>query len=172
MGFKKFKFKDICDISSSKRIYLSEYVEKGIPFYRGKEISELSDNKEISNQLFISNEKYNEIRDKYGVPQKDDILLTAVGTIGNVWSVDNRKFYFKDGNLLWLKKFNKNTLNPKYLLQYMTSNQFQNEILIKAIGSSQKALTIKDLKQFEIVIPSLTIQNKIVKIFGYVGKYS
>ena len=34
------KLEDICSISSSKRIFYDEYVDKGIPFYRSKEIIE------------------------------------------------------------------------------------------------------------------------------------
>lgn len=41
-----------------------------------------------------------EIKEKYGVPIEGDLLITAVGTLGNVWKVDNRRFYYKDGNLI------------------------------------------------------------------------
>ena len=37
------KLEDICSISSSKRIFYDEYVDKGIPFYRSKEIIEKID---------------------------------------------------------------------------------------------------------------------------------
>jgi type I restriction enzyme S subunit len=34
----------------------------------------------------------------FGVPVKNDILITAVGTLGNIYLVpNNEKFYFKDG---------------------------------------------------------------------------
>ena len=32
------KLGDVCDVSSSKRIFAKEYQSSGIPFYRGKEI--------------------------------------------------------------------------------------------------------------------------------------
>ena len=32
---------DVADITSSKRIYASDYTDTGIPFYRSKEIIEL-----------------------------------------------------------------------------------------------------------------------------------
>ena len=38
--WKEYKLGDICNISSSKRIFAEEYVSSGIPFYRGKEIIE------------------------------------------------------------------------------------------------------------------------------------
>ena len=38
--WKNYRLGDICDVSSSKRIYSSEYCKSGVPFYRGKEIIE------------------------------------------------------------------------------------------------------------------------------------
>ena len=50
----EYKLKDLVNISSSKRIYYSEYQNEGIPFYRGKEIIEKSENNSVSTELFIS----------------------------------------------------------------------------------------------------------------------
>ena len=57
----EYRLEELCKIGSSKRIYLSEYTESGIPFYRGKEIIEKSNGKKISSQLFISLEKYEDL---------------------------------------------------------------------------------------------------------------
>lgn len=159
----KYKLKELADISSSKRIYYSEYTNKGIPFYRGKEIIEKTENKDISNKLFISKERYDELKIKYGVPQKGDIIMTAVGTLGKCWLVDSTEFYFKDGNCLWFYNFNRK-INNKYLYYYMCSNFFQNKIDNICIGSTQKALTIQQLKEVNINLPCIETQNKIVKI--------
>jgi len=101
------KLGELCTITSSKRIFKSEYVEQGIPFYRSKEIKELASDKPIKVELFISIERYQEIKSKYSVPSKGDILMTAVGTIGEILVVDGKSdFYFKDGNIVWLKDLN------------------------------------------------------------------
>jgi len=36
MSWEKKRIGDCCEITSSKRIFLSEYVEKGIPFFSVK----------------------------------------------------------------------------------------------------------------------------------------
>ena len=41
------KLKELCNVTSSKRIFASQYQASGIPFYRGKEISLLSNNEKI-----------------------------------------------------------------------------------------------------------------------------
>ena len=166
----KYKLEDLCTITSSKRIYRNEYAEKGIPFYRGKEIIEKSNGQPITDELYISVEKYNEISKKYGVPKKGDILITGVGTIGISYIVDtDERFYFKDGNLIWLKDFNEK-INNQFIYIYLKSNEFKNEVERIAIGSTQRAITIVELKKLKIQIPSLDIQNKIVKIYNSINK--
>ena len=75
---------DICTISSSKRIFAKEYKSEGIPFYRGKEVIEKHNGNNVSTELYISKERYEEIKSKYDVPGKGDILLTSVGTLGGL----------------------------------------------------------------------------------------
>ncbi len=111
LRFKEFsddwqsnKLDDIADLTSSKRVYSSDYVSEGVPFYRGKEISELKRNENPKDILYISRKAYDSFKASFGVPQVNDILITAVGTLGNVYRIkNNSEFYFKDGNLIWLK---------------------------------------------------------------------
>ena len=166
---EKYIINDICDVGSSKRIYLSEYQDSGIPFYRGKEIIEKDSNKEISNELFISQERYNEIKEKFGVPKKGDILMTAVGTIGISWYINEEDFYFKDGNLIWFKNFKKDIVNSRYLYYIFKSKIFSEIIKNISIGSTQKAITIEQVKKIELEFPKIEIQNKIVKILDNIS---
>lgn len=159
---------DVCEISSSKRIYASDYVEKGVPFYRSKEIIEAFNGKKISLELFIDVNKYKKIKDKYGVPEVNDILLTSVGTIGIPFIVKNtRPFYFKDGNLIWLKTSKAlASVDPKFLYSFITSDFGKGKLDSVLIGSSQKALTISGLNNLKINLPSLLTQQKIASILS------
>ena len=160
------KLSDISELTSSKRIYLSDYVSDGIPFYRGKEITELKANKNVSDLLYITKEKYNEIKIKYGVPEKNDILITGVGTLGNIYRVPNdNPFYFKDGNLIWLKNIKENS---KYIEYNLERNK--RKILDSAIGSTQKALTIVGLSKLEFNFPSLNEQTKVSNFLSLIDK--
>ena len=76
------KLGDLCTVSSSKRIYAHEYVEDGIPFYRSKEVIQKHNGEEINTELFISEERYIEIKEKFGAPCSGDMLMTSVGTLG------------------------------------------------------------------------------------------
>lgn len=164
MGFNEMKIGGICNICSSKRIYLSEYKDNGVPFYRGKEITEKASGKKISNELYISKERFDVLKNKYGCPKKGDLLITAVGTLGNCYRVRAEEFYFKDGNIIWLNKFDEKIINNHFLYYIIKSIHFQEKLNNIAIGSTQKAITIDSLKNITIKIPSLEIQQKIVKI--------
>ena len=163
--WKKVNLGDCCEITSSKRIFFSEYVESGIPFYRSKEIIEKGKGEEISHPLYISKAKYDEIKGKYGVPQKGDLLLTAVGTLGIPFVVkDDSPFYFKDGNLVWLKHFQ--DIDPIFLYFWIKSENVYNALYNIAIGSAQKALTIAAIKGYEIPLPPLQTQHRIANILS------
>ena len=165
--WKKVKLGDCCEITSSKRIFLSDYVPVGIPFYRSKEIAEMQKGNTISDPLFISNDKYEEIKCKFGVPHKGDLLLTAIGaTLGIPFVIKNDlPFYFKDGNLIWFKNFN-NLLDPSFLYTWMCSNFGYQSMQNIAIGSAQKALTISALKDLSILVPPFDVQQHIATILS------
>ena len=154
------KLGEVATLSSSKRIHLSDYVTEGIPFYRGSEISTggITGNQE----LFISQEKFDEIKEKYGVPSEGDILVTAVGTLGNLWKVDSRRFYYKDGNLIQISKMQ---VNSDYLLTYFTGGIGKKRLLDSAAGSNQKALTMVKMREITVDFPSEDEQKKIGAFF-------
>lgn len=166
MSWEKVKLGDIATVSSSKRIFARQYVDTGIPFYRQKEIIEKKNKLDITNPLFISTQTYEEIKKKSSVPQKGDLLITAVGaTLGIPYAVDDEVFYFKDGNLIWLRNFSED-INSKYIYFWITSDIGQKSMWSRTIGSAQPALTIDTIKQFEIPVPKYDIQCKIVEILS------
>lgn len=146
-------------ITSSKRIYKSDYVEEGIPFYRTKEIKELANNQKIKTKLFIDNKKYNELLKNFGVPSKGDILITAIGTIGEIYVVESKdKFYFKDGNIIWIKELK--GIEPHYLKYSLMS--FINKLNKLSHGAAYNALSIEKLKSVKVKVPSIDEQSQIV----------
>lgn len=160
------KLEEIAQLTSSKRIYLSDYVKKGVPFFRGKEISELKRNSIPQDILYISAKKYTELKSKFGAPKKNDILITAVGTLGNVYRIrDDSSFYFKDGNLIWLRDIEEDSIFLEQLIDWK-----KDELIKVSIGSTQKALTIIELNKVRFSIPSLPEQTRIAAFLSAVDK--
>ena len=160
-GWEVKRLEELSEIGSSKRIFRKEYVDEGIPFYRSKEVIQLSKGNNISTELFIIAERFQEIKIKFGSPKKGDILISSVGTIGVSWLVDDSDdFYFKDGNLTWLKKY-KSYIKGEFLHLWLNSNIGQEQILGETIGSTQKALTISALRSLKLVVPPKSIYQKV-----------
>lgn len=168
-NWKEYKLDELVEITSSKRIMRSEYQENGIPFFRSKEIIELNSGNEITTELFISKERFLEIKNKFGTPSYGDILLTSVGTLGVPYFVNYKEeFYFKDGNLTWFRKFN-NILRSKYLYYWFASPVGRKALKEITIGSTQPALTITGLKSLTIHLPTLEEQDYIIEILDHLS---
>jgi type I restriction enzyme S subunit len=157
---------ELCEITSSKRIFAADYVSEGVPFYRGREITEkYKGNLDVSTELFITEEKFQEIERKFGVPKPGDVLLTSVGTLGSVYVVKHGdRFYFKDGNLTWFRNFK--DLDSSFLYYWISSPKGKAELKKCTIGSSQSAFTIVLLKGMEIDLPPLPIQRRIAGVLS------
>lgn len=161
--WKRVKLGDIAEIGSSKRIKAADYVSEGVPFYRSKEIIDRHKGNNISTELFISDELFNGIKNKFGAPSTDDILLTSVGTLGVPYMVKPEDyFYFKDGNLTWFKNYSED-IYPLYLYFWLCSPVAKSAFKEVTIGSTQQALTIVALKSIEIDLPPIEEQKKIAE---------
>ena len=165
--WEKTKLGNKSVIGSSKRIFANEYTTEGIPFYRSKEIIELGMGEKPSVELYISKKRYQEIKEKFGIPIPGDILMTAVGTIGKFWIVPNSKpFYYKDGNLVYIRTKEFNPLFLKKLLE-MLIEKYKVE---NANGSAYTALTIEKLKDLQIVLPPMTLQKQYEEFYIQIDK--
>lgn len=157
---------ELCEITSSKRIFAADYQTEGVPFFRGKEITERFNGAiGVSTELFISRQKFEEIKAKFGVPKVGDLLLTSVGTLGSTYVVHpGDEFYFKDGNITWFRNFK--GLNSTYLHYWLSSPAGKSEQKKCTIGSSQSAYTIVLLKEMKIALPPLEEQERIASILS------
>lgn len=168
-SWEEYKLGELLEITSSKRIMRSEYIERGIPFYRSKEIIELHNNNDVSTEIFISDDTFNKIKNKFGVPREGDLLLTSVGTLGIPYLVkDTDCFYFKDGNLTWFRNFD-SKICSEYLYYWFLSPIGKQKIRDITIGSTQQALTIVSLKSLTIKLPDLETQQYIVNILNSIS---
>ncbi len=162
-GWEWKKMEDICEITSSKRVYQSEWQNKGIPFLRISDFVQLFENKkEIDAELFISPEKYNELKMNNQVPEAGDILITARGTLGTCYIVKpNDCFYFQDGMITWLKNIS-NNIHPSFITYLFKNSTFRRQIDKNQSGSTVAYLSISMLKKFVLPLPPLSVQKEIV----------
>ena len=166
--WKMIELGQLTSVGSSKRIFEKEYVAEGVPFYRTKEIVELSKGNQISTELFISRERFDEIKQQYGVPQIGDLLISAVGTIGVIWIVDGKNdFYFKDGNLIRVDRSDKyNSVYMKTVLENLIS-EYKKQM---SAGTAYAALTISGVSNMKVYDVPLAFQNEFAAFVSQVDK--
>jgi type I restriction enzyme S subunit len=156
---------DLFEITSSKRVFQSEWKSEGVPFYRARELAVLSEKGTVQNELFISHEMYDEFEKMYGIPQINDILVTGVGTLGKVYVVpDNQKFYFKDGNIIWFKI--SKTVRADFLKQLYLTPFITKQIDDSSSGTTVGTYTISGAKNTIIPFPTLEEQTAIATILS------
>ena len=166
MSWKKTTIGEHCTVTSSKRFHLSDRSNSGVPFYCSKEIIQKVKSEEIDSCDYISEEFYEEVARKYGVPQENDLLVTTRGTIGIPYLYKRSdRFYFADGNLTWMKDF-RNTLLPQYLYYWFLSYEGQSKIDSIAKGTAQKAVPIAGIKTLELQLPPIATQRRIADILS------
>ncbi len=155
------RISDLFNVRTSKRIFESDWVESGVPFYRTRDIARLSDSKKINTDVFISVQKYNELKSITGVPKIGDLLITATGTLGRAIVIENNDFfYFQDCNILWIKG---NKKYNSYYLKYLYKSDFLlNQILGEYPVTTVERYMISIAKKNIIPYPKIDIQNKIV----------
>lgn len=155
------KLGDFFEITSSKRVFQSEWMSSGVPFYRARELAVLSERDKVDNELFISEQMYKEYAQKYGAPNENDILITGVGTLGKLYIVEHSdKFYFKDGNIIWLKS--NGTIESRYIKHIFNTPFIINQIVNSSSGTTVGTYTITNAKNTEIFIPCEIEEQKAI----------
>lgn len=103
--------------------------------------------------------------------EKGDLLFSAVGTVGKVALVEIEPKNFDVNESTFILKPNKNIIIDKYLLHYLRGSIFQSKLSSKLRGSTLTGIRKGDLENFEIPIPSLETQEKIVEILDKFTNY-
>ena len=142
---------EIGEVCMCKRIMKNQTNAEGcIPFYKIGTFGKKAD-------AFISEELYEEYKQKYSFPRKGEVLISAAGTIGRAVIYDGEPAYFQDSNIVWIANDESLVLN-KYLYYFYSVADWRLE------GGTIKRLYNNNLKAVKIPLPSLSTQRRIVSI--------
>ena len=157
--WKTVELEKISEVGSSKRVFVEELKEEGIPFYRGTEIGALAEGKSIIPELFITEEHYQELCEASGKPKIGDLLMPSICPDGRIWVVNTEKpFYFKDGRVLWVHSI-KSGYNHTFLL-YTLKDRITTDYLSIASGTTFAELKIFALKKCKVFDVPIDLQNQ------------
>lgn len=135
--------------------------EKGIPFIRSGDINE---DKQINfdEVLYIKENIHNKLL-KGSKLKKGDVLIAIVGaTIGQVSIYD----YDKEANInqaIALVRL-KQGINPEYVKVFMISTLGQKQLDRIKRPVARANINLDEIRSIKIILPSLTIQNRIVSL--------
>lgn len=118
---------------------------------------------EFKDNIFISKEKHEKLRS--GTLQRGDVVITTRGTIGNVALYDESVPFSVvrlNSGMLILRSKTKELLN-RYLATFLRSPLFVWQIRKRKSGTAQPQLPANVLGEFEIKIPPVDVQNRIIE---------
>ena len=163
------KLGDVANVGSSHRVFTTEFVKKGIPFYRGTEIGELANGNKPAEPFYISEEHYNRLVYNDTKPQVGDLLLPSICNKGQVWMVDtDEPFYYKDGRVLCISP-DREIFDTKYLECFMKAKTLVEYPKLGS-GSTFAEFKIFLLKNIDVLIPPRELQEQFSMFVKQVDK--
>lgn len=116
--------------------------------------------------VFITKEKDSALRK--GKLQRDDIVYTTRGTVGNVgyYSSKVRYEHIRINSGMVIFRAIDTNVSMSFLYHLLRSKGVRKEFLSYCTGSAQPQLPIKILKEIKVDIPDIEIQQRIVSILS------
>lgn len=165
-----YKMEQLCEVGSSKRIYQNDQSLTGIPFLRISDLVNRMDTGSKDCDLFIPEELFEKLKKQGLVPERGDILLTARGTLGRCYIIqDDDEFYFQDGMITWLSKYDEK-ITPLYISYLFEMPGFRKQIDSLQAGSTVAYLSISMTKKLNVMAPPFELQNQFADFVNQINK--
>jgi type I restriction enzyme, S subunit len=136
-----------------------QYADEGLPMVRVVDVKggrlSLDETKKVSQ---VDYDDYSKGRD----PEIGDLLISRVGSYGNIAYVDNdEKFCLGQNTALIIPK-----IHWRYLYYQLISPSTKAQIEQQVVGAVQKTISLKTIRALEIPLPPLPDQKAIAHILG------
>lgn len=156
------KLKDVCMQITDGVHETPEYQEKGIPFLSVNNIE--NEKIDFSNCKYISLEAHKELI-KRCHPEKGDVLLSKVGTLGIADEIDFDREFSIFVQLALLKP-NKTKIDSTFLKNTLNFTRIRNRIQACAAGTTLQYIGIGSIGNLFILLPTLQEQQKIASLIS------
>lgn len=167
--YQKMKLCDVCDVRDGTHDSPKYLQKSAFKFITSKNI--INDKISFEDIKYISKEDYERfnIRSKvnYG-----DILMPMIGTVGNpiIVNIKDKDIDFAIKNVALIKFFKESKVTNTYIKNILCSDYFNMSIAKTKRGGIQKFLALSDIRNIEIAIPPIEIQNRFSKIVDKINK--
>ncbi len=157
----KYKSQKLGDFITDIRYGLSttnDYVEFGIPFLRILNLK--NDGLDLNDLVYLLEEQKDEIGK--AVVHQGDLLISRSGSVGIVVVIPKEAEGFAFGSFM-IKFCLNDEINKDYVAAWLNSEASRKLIEREKIGAIQGNITIETIKNFDIPMPPLAVQNEVVK---------
>ena len=153
-GWNKSKLGDVCDVRDGTHDS-PEYHDIGYPLVTSKNVT--GGKIDLTDCSLICESDYLKICERSKVDY-GDIIMPMIGTVGKPVIVDiEPRFAIKNVALIKFKHGSK-VLNI-YIKTLLASDYFDNAVLSKIRGGTQKFISLGDIRKLEILLPSMDVQK-------------
>lgn len=148
-------------VSDGNHFSISEhFVEKGVPYYRGQDVTKRFF-VETATPVHITREAFDQKHMVRSHLKKGDVLLSIVGTIGELGLVASEAPATCSCKLAILRP---RKVSPEYLAVFLRSEHGQNQIERMTRGAVQKGLILEDMDQLWVPRVSEPFEKRLVEI--------
>lgn len=161
-NIKHIKLSEVADVIDSLH-QTPKYCNKGIPMVRVTDVR--AGDLDLTNCLMVSAEDY----EKYSVkhkPQIGDIIISRVGSYGIFSYVASSKAFCLGQNTAIISP----KINSRYLYYVLSSYFVRQQIEQMVVGSTQKTISLKNIKDLQIPLFDEKEQDKIAQILESIDK--
>lgn len=157
-SFKKSKLGDFALLvtsGSTPKGGSESYLKEGVPLIRSQNV--LWNELRLEDVVFISEETHKNM--KRSQLNNRDVLLNITGaSIGRSVVYRGADFEANVNQHVCIIRLNE-YINPYYLSYYFANEEFQKNVVNKNIGATRQAFNYTQIKNFDILVPDLSLQN-------------
>ncbi len=117
---------------------------------------------DFSDAKFISQEDYDKVNARSKV-ERYDILITMIGTVGNIYLVQDEKIDFAIKNV-GLFRTSQSKRYYEYIYSFLKNEKTTQHIEQRLAGSTQKYISLTELRKIPIIVPTNETLNKYKQI--------
>ncbi len=136
-----------------------DFVEQGVPYYRGQDVTGRFF-VETATPIHITREAYDQGHMVRSHLKRGDVLLSIIGTIGELSLVASDEPATCSCKLAILRP---REVAPEYLAVFLRSEHGQNQIARMTRGAVQKGLVLEDMDQLWVPKVSLQFEERVVE---------
>jgi type I restriction enzyme, S subunit len=132
--------------------------ESGIPYLTAKHVK--GGKISTDSATFVSEEDYRSLRKRYD-PRGGDVLVTCVGTLGEIAVVPAGLIFAADRNLAAIRPAE--DTDPRYLAAVLRSPRQRKTLTAGSGSTAQPHLYLKDLRTVVVSVPARKAQTELVE---------